>query len=867
MNPLKRVVMLASLVLAVVAAGAVRAEEEAPKTAAYAVVVGIDHYADSQIKPRQHAEADAAALHDVLTSKDYLGAPAGQVHLLLGKEDKERKSLPATHANVLKALQDVIAKAGKDDLVIFAFFGEGAPLGERTCYLCSDSTFKGRAKNSLAAAEIEHELTKLKSQRFCAFLDVNFKGFDAGKEKAPDANLARFYQEFFGSHKDEDEEPQQTGRVVFLATDGMTQSLDLEKHGLFAKVLLDGLKGAADKEGYEPDGNVTIDELTEYLEKTLPQLARNDGKTDEEKKQAPVILGGRLNHFVLTHNPAAMPRVRERLAKLAQLAKDQKLSPELAEEGQRLLERMPKLEGQRKLRQEYQKLADGASTPDQFREKRDALVEGMKVDRAYANRFAKKVMDAVHNIRQNYVKEVNEGELVGWAIRGLYRRLDEKLPADLSERLGKVKELKKSQLQDLLADAREKLGKREDLDGHKDIDIALQRMLNNLDPYSTYIDRETLKRFEQDTQGQFTGIGIQIRKDFNTDMIVVVTPIKGSPAYKKGVLTGDIITKIIREVDSEGNPLDEPEVIPTKGLPINDAVKKILGKEGTKVKIVLQREGVAEPIEMEITRGRVEVESVLGVRRNDKDEWDWYLDPNEKLVYIRLTQFSRNTFRDLERVMKRLAGQGVKGMVLDLRFNPGGLLDSAVNISDLFIDDGLIVSIRPRVGEEEKYTGNHDGSYLDFPMVCLVNGGSASGSEIVAACLQDQKRALIIGERSYGKGSVQNIRAFDGGELKLTIASYWRPSGKNIHKAATPGQDSDEWGVSPDKGFEMKLSPKELADLELHLHEAELIRRKDRPAKVANPDFKDRQLDLAVQYLRDQMKLAKKLPAKKEKAE
>jgi C-terminal peptidase prc len=450
--------------------------------------------------------------------------------------------------------------------------------------------------------------------------------------------------------------------------------------------------------------------------------------------------------------------------------------------------------------------------------------------------------------------------MVAWAIRGLYRRIDEKLPAELEAKLKQVKELSDDDLKELLINARQTLGQREDLDKHKDVDIALQRMLSHLDPYTTYVDREQLARFTQDIQQAFTGIGIQIRKDSATDQLLVVTPIKGSPAYKKGLLTGDIITKITREVDSEGKSLDPAEVIDTKGLPLNDAVKKILGTAGTKVHLTVQREGFSKPLEFDITRGRVEVDTVLGYKRNADDEWNYVIDPVRKIGYVRLTSFSRHTARDLQRVMNDLMRQGIHGMILDLRFNPGGLLDSAVKISDLFVDDGLIVSIRPRVGTPTKFNGVHEGSLLDFPMVCMVNGFSASGSEIVSAALQDHKRALIVGERSYGKGSVQNIQDFHDGQIKLTTASFWRPSGKNLNKSSTTGKEEDEWGVSPDKA--VKLNQKELKDLEEALHDSEIIPRRDLVSKEAKSEFKDRQLEEALTYLRDQIKTAAKLGAK-----
>lgn len=852
-------VFFAALALAVPA----RAEEMRPPQP-YAVLVGISTYPDKQIKPRVHAEDDAKALYDLFTNKDHLGIPASNVRLLLGDDDAKRGSQKATRENILKALQWLAGKAKANDPVIFAFIGEGGPLGtsgDRRCYFAVDSTFKGRDKNAITSDEVGEALKDLKSNRFTAFVDVDFKGFTDGGPGLADASLgATPYKEFLGDDGSEDHTPL-PGRVVFLATNGLSPSLDAKEHGAFTTALLAGLMGEADKDGYEPDGVVTVDELTEYLGKKLPALAREFGKTPEQKRQMHFVLGGRGTHFVLTTNPKAAAKSKERLEKFESVAKETKLSDKQVEEGRQLLGRMPRLEAQRQLRKEYQALVDGATTAEKFEEARAAILEKMKLKRGDAVEFARRVIEASELIKENHVKEVSQGDMVAWAIRGLFRRVDEKIPPEIEAKLKGVKTMSEDELKGLLMLARTALGQREDLDKHKDIDVALQRMLSHLDPYTTYIDAEQLAKFEQDIDQDFTGIGIQIRKDSATDQLLVVTPIKGSPAHKKGLMTGDIITRITREVDSQGKPLDQPEVIETKGMQLNDAVKKILGKAGTKVKVTVQREGEDKAIEYEIVRGRVAVDTVVGIKRNTDDEWNYWLDPERKIGYARLTSFSRNTARDLQKVMTELVKQGVKGFILDLRFNPGGLLDSAVKISDLYVDDGLIVSIRPRVGREAKFSGVHEGSLLDFPMVCLVNGFSASGSEIVSAALQDHKRALIVGERSYGKGSVQNIQEFDGGKIKLTTASFWRPSGKNLNKSSTAGKDEDEWGVSPDK--EVKLSGKEREDLAEAQHNAEVIPRRDRPAKETKPEFKDRQLDEALEYLRDQIKTAAKLPPRK----
>jgi carboxyl-terminal processing protease len=828
----------------------------------YVVLIGISKYADKQIKPRPHAEADVKALHELLTNKKYLGVDAQHCRLLLGDPDGTAGSQAATRDNILKSLHWLADNAKSSDLVILTFIGEGGPLGEsgdRRCYFASDSTFKGRDKDAITTGEIADALKNLKSQRFCALLDVDFKGFTSDKPVA-EPNLGNTpYQEFLGDDGSEDHVPK-TGRVLFLATNGLSRSLDLKDHGLFAEAILKGLKGAADKDGYEPDGVVTVDELTEYLDKEIPELAGKHGATKEEKQQLHFVLGGRGNHFALTSNPTVAAKVKERLDKFAEIVKDGTVPQRYKEEGLTLLSRMPRLEAQRNLRKQYQALVDGKITPDKFESERTTILDSTKLKRSDAMEFAQKVMEAIQIITDGYVKKVNQNDMVSWAIKGLYRRVDEKIPEKIDDQLKNIRDLKEADLTVLLADARQALGKREDLDKHKDIDFTLQRMLGHLDPYTTYIDPEAKQKMDQDIIGNFTGIGIQIRKDSASQQLLVVTPIKGSPAYKAGLHAGDLITTITREVDSDGKPLSPTEVIPTKGLPLSQAVKKILGQAGTKVKLTVKREGEEQPLEFEITRGRVEVESVLGYKRKSNDDWDYFIDPENKIGYIRLTSFARNSYRDMLKVMSDMAERGIKGFVLDLRFNPGGLLNSAVDISDLFIDDGLIVTIRPRVGRATPFSGRHRGSLLDFPMVCLVNGYSASGSEIVSAALQDNKRALIIGERSYGKGSVQNIQPFEGGELKLTTATFWRPNNKNLNKSSTSGKEEEDWGVIPDKVI--KLAPKERDDLAEAQHNSEIIQPKGKPT-TKKSDFKDRQLDEALKYLRHQIDMAGQVPAKK----
>ncbi len=859
--------------LVAVLALALPAWAEGPaKPRAFAVLIGISEYQDKNIQARPQAEADVKALYDVLTDKGYLGLDKDHVRLLLGKADEKRNGQTATKENVLAAAKWVAEKATRDDLVILAFVGQGAAFGERSDrvgYFAVDSNVKDIAKSSVPATTLAEEFDKLKSHRVASFVDVYLKGYTPAAGGAPaDPNLTNsFYKEFLGQDAGEDGLPA-PGRILFLATTGRVLSPDGDKNGSFMETVVAGLKGKADREGYEPDGAVTVDELSDYLNKELPPLVRKAGAGDKERVRH-IILSGEDAHFSLVSNPAVAPAVKTRLAKFEAITKDNaKLTPEIVNEGKNFLGHMPKLEAQRTLRKDYQALADGKLTVDKFLENRATVLEGTKLRRSQALDFAEKVISATKTISRDYVKEVNQGEMVGWAVRGLYRKVDEKIPEDFQKELAKVKEMKEKDLLKFLAEVRQRLGKREDLDKHKDIDNALFRMLAHLDPYTTFYDPESLEREKGQIQGRFIGVGIQIRKDANTDYLQVITPIAGSPAFKAGIQTGDLITTITREVDSNGKAVDPPEVITTKGLDISEAVKKILGQPKTKVKLTIQRPGEETPKEFELVRNTVQVETVLGVKRKDDASWDYWVDPTSKIGYIRLTQFTRSSYPDMVKVMADLKKNGVKGVVLDLRFNPGGLLDSARDISDLFIDDGLIVSIRPRVGQPYEMRGESKNSYLNFPMVCMVNGLSASGSEIVSACLQDHHRAIILGERSYGKGSVQNVVPFEKengevkSEIKLTTATFWRPNGKNLNKSSTKGTPDEDWGVRPDK--DIPLTRAERDELFEHQRNLEIIKPKDKPPSTDDKvEFKDKQLDAAIEYLRGQIKTVNLTPAKK----
>lgn len=336
------------------------------------------------------------------------------------------------------------------------------------------------------------------------------------------------------------------------------------------------------------------------------------------------------------------------------------------------------------------------------------------------------------------------------------------------------------------------------VDRRKLMEAAIRGLLDELDPYSNYIGPKEIERFKSSVESQFGGIGIQISHDGGD--LRVLSPLVGSPAYLAGLEAGDHIV----EVDGKT----------TEGITLDEAVKKLKGEPGTSVKLTVVHARSRKRETLTIERKIIEVETVLGDKRGPDDRWDFMLDPEKKIGYIRLTSFSRDTAEDLENALQTLKKQGLKGLVLDLRFNPGGLLKSAIDISDMFVSEGKIVSTKGRNTVERPVVARKAGTYEGFPVAVIVNRYSASASEIVSACLQDHKRAVVVGERTWGKGSVQNVIDLEDGAsaLKLTTAAYIRPSGHNIHRFPD-SKETDEWGVMPDKGYELKLGDSELGEL------------------------------------------------------
>ncbi|QVL31755.1 S41 family peptidase [Telmatocola sphagniphila] len=323
--------------------------------------------------------------------------------------------------------------------------------------------------------------------------------------------------------------------------------------------------------------------------------------------------------------------------------------------------------------------------------------------------------------------------------------------------------------------------------------------LEKLDRYSTYFGADELAQFNHTTEGNFVGIGITMGYEPNSGRLMVQSPIFGTPAYDAGVLPGDLLLKI--------------EDTSTEKMNFQEAAKLIQGEAGTKVRITILHEGAKAPQELTIPRARIDVPSVTGFQRKKENpgEWEWFADPAQKIAYIHISGFNETTTDELKKAVEKVQAEQARALILDLRDNPGGLLRCAVEVSDMFLMSGKIVSTKDRNGNGPTYEAKASGTLFEpaesHPLVILQSNFSASASEIVAAALQDNGRAIIVGERSYGKGSVQkliDLGTAPATALKLTVESYWRPSGKNIHRDQNM-KDTDEWGVKPNPGFEVEL--------------------------------------------------------------
>ncbi|MDO4630302.1 MAG: S41 family peptidase, partial [Planctomycetia bacterium] len=411
------------------------------------------------------------------------------------------------------------------------------------------------------------------------------------------------------------------------------------------------------------------------------------------------------------------------------------------------------------------------------------------------------------------------------------------------------------------------------------IQAAIEGVTSKLDPYSYYIGGADMETFRRDMNSCFGGVGMAV--DMVDGKATVMAPLVGMPAYRAGVHCGDVILEI------DGKSLEK--------MKIDEVMELLAGEIGTQVKLRIQRVGKREPIEVTVEREMILMETVFGYDRSADDSWNYWLDKNNGIAYIHVTEFRDETANEIRKVLKQLQSSSesekksdaqpdrtesnmesgvesgtragvesgtekspLRGLILDLRFNPGGDFNVAVEMCNMFISEGVIVSAKGKNTVEEVWRATPEMEIpASMPMVILLNSYSASASEVFSACLQDHNRAVIVGERSYGKGVIQSVLPFEGGNsnLKLTTAGYYSPNGRNIHREEGAGE-ADEWGVKP---ADENLVQTSMEEDEMFLRDRNrrgtLKTHNDLPTTKNPASYRDAQLEKALSVVYSVLKI------------
>lgn len=479
--------------------------------------------------------------------------------------------------------------------------------------------------------------------------------------------------------------------------------------------------------------------------------------------------------------------------------------------------------------------------------------------------FALDIMTVVDLLAKKYHRELDEDQLIDWAIRGLFDAAKESFPPALEQRMRKKAPEEFFKSLDLLAEARVALGNRKELVAPRDVDVGLQAIFCRLDPHTTLLNADAMTRLSLLQNGGSVGeLGLLVRRQPRTETAEVVTPYKDGPAYMAGIRAGDTITGVRLLDGPDGQPLQAPEEIAPGTLAEEQGGGASWGPLGSRVAVTVRHPGSDQLQVHTLARSRVKKEKVLGVKRRPDDSWDHVLDPDKGIYYVRLTDFhGPETARELDRLLKGFKQPKLQGLVLDLRFTGGGLIQTAFDVADLFVPNGLIVEFRSHNLQNGKgrWMSRGSGSQTSIPLACLINAETGTCTEIVAAALQDHKRARIVGERTSGKASAQNYFPTERGTLRITTSWAHRPNGKPLNRAMVPdnsldrkssfvpSDSTDEWGVTPDKEFVVPLAEAERTALRERFAALVRLSRRDPAGREAGP-FSDRQLEKALESLR-----------------
>jgi len=434
------------------------------------------------------------------------------------------------------------------------------------------------------------------------------------------------------------------------------------------------------------------------------------------------------------------------------------------------------------------------------------------LDANEAKAFAQSLLRTADEICLRYVRKVSTKDLLAAALGGLFEETRRPVPDSLQADLAKVAKDAPEQLQPgearvldadtvaLVARIRESLGDQESLRKGNDLRIAIQALARSLDPYSTIVDGEELRRSNGENVNY--GFGIELADEDGAGAPVVKKVVPGSPAQRADIRPGDQLTRLNGEPTSRGALW-----VVLRGVSQEDA-------QGKNIKLTVRRGKKSRQVPLSAEFFKAEV--VWGVKRDVDESWNYWLDPKKKIGYARIGALEHGVAEDLVQVLTSLTDDGMEGFVLDMRWSPGGFLNEAILVARLFLKDGAIATVKSRGLDDVPYRSQGDGQFTNFPLVVLVNGETSGGAELIVAALQDNKRATVVGQRTFGKASVQTVLALPlpNAGLKLTSGSFLRPSGKTLHRFPD-SKVTDDWGVQPLADHRLPITP----DLSLQLRD------------------------------------------------
>ncbi|MBX9656803.1 S41 family peptidase [bacterium] len=776
----------------------------------WGLIVAVESYTDSRIPVAPHAAKHARGLAKLFEDSSLFPAIGPRLKVLAGGSNSASAKSP-TAAHIRSAFAEIARQAEAGDRLLLVLIASTTPAGDEVRWLAADANENDLAATTLLSSEIGELIASTGCELTFSIVDASstLTSWKLSNTEVTQWRSDILFRELNG-----------TDRAYLASSNGkLKDMMEWETVSTtFFQAVTSGIKGAADNDGGEPDGWITEKELVAYVTTQAPQS----------------VSDGTEFSFWLSQNPEGRKEFESRKSALTKRHQSNELDDREFEHGLRVLERMPSFDDDRKLRSAYISFLNGKTTEDDLATLRRQTITKRNLPEDQGVAFGRRVAEVIELIRSRHIHPEKANQALAIGLRELADQYGDSNEPWVDEAINSIDKLDSTQLENALIRFRLRLGYRPEVK-ESAVDICLKGVLGFLDPYSVYLSPEVYRDMKEQVAGKFTGIGVILQENPSSESLPILLVIPGGPADKAGLHIGDRIIAL------DGKSVSD--------VGVEQASRYLLGPEGSLVKITVERKN-SDPLEFTIARGEVELESVVGYDRKEDGSWNYWVDREHGIGYVRIATFAVDTADRLRKTIAELGKDGLKDLILDLRFNPGGLLTSAINVADVFVDDGSIVRIQDRRGQEREVKAHRFGTIEGINLVVMVNEGSASGSEIVAAAIQDSGRGKIAGSRTFGKGSAQDIVPLKDNEsaVKLTSEAFFRPSGKNLERFRGGRRSADDtWGVSPSPDLDLPLYREESSRLR-----ADMFRRLfiGRSSDEKRPP--DRQLEKLLQVLRSQ---------------